>query len=158
MTVYHIKDNYEPGICKAKPGGCPLTAVDEHFNNIEDAYEYSEKLLTEENNLLNDYRNDFLNSINDEIIQEMGMKSCFGDYVETINDLRNPEFSLNNCETVSYYVQQYSNSEQITLDLTTSDFFRKHCANKFFIDDKEYVVDFTYSQIDPYQDFPYVAL
>lgn len=37
MARYHINEKGEPGLCKAKPGNCPLGSADEHHDSPEAA-------------------------------------------------------------------------------------------------------------------------
>lgn len=48
MTIYHIKNDGTPGICRAKPGQCPLGDSSQHFDNELDAMAYAD-LKNEEN-------------------------------------------------------------------------------------------------------------
>lgn len=40
---YHIKKDGTPGICRAKPGNCPLGGDENHFPTKEEAQDYADK-------------------------------------------------------------------------------------------------------------------
>lgn len=42
--TYHIAKNGAPAICTAQPGKCPLGNQDEHFDTVEEAQIYADKL------------------------------------------------------------------------------------------------------------------
>lgn len=44
MQKYHIKKDGTPGICRAKPGNCPLGGENEHYNSIEEAQQKADIL------------------------------------------------------------------------------------------------------------------
>lgn len=53
MVRYHISKSGKPALCSARPGECPLTSVDNHFDSVKDARSSIEnKLLTEYSVLL----------------------------------------------------------------------------------------------------------
>lgn len=45
MTVYHIKQDGTPGVCKAKPGNCPLGGAGLHFDSVEQAEHVSQAIM-----------------------------------------------------------------------------------------------------------------
>lgn len=45
MAKYHIKDNGEPGVCKAQPGKCPKAQESEHYVSAKDAREAYEQRM-----------------------------------------------------------------------------------------------------------------
>lgn len=48
MSKFHINKHGVPAPCKAKPGNCPYGGSESHFNTIEEAQEYANRLHAEE--------------------------------------------------------------------------------------------------------------
>ena len=61
---YHIKKDGTPDICRAKPGNCPLGGDENHFQTIEEAQIYADKLNEEQ--ILEEYKNNFLRNFDNK--------------------------------------------------------------------------------------------
>lgn len=51
-TGFHITASGRPGACYAGEGNCPLKANTKHFSTMQEARDYSEKKLAQDNNVL----------------------------------------------------------------------------------------------------------
>lgn len=52
MTMYHIKKDGTPAVCKAKPGHCPVSSGGEHFTDIATANKVGERMVEVRNSLI----------------------------------------------------------------------------------------------------------
>lgn len=87
-------------------------------------------------------------------------------YVESIDEFRNPEFAMNRCSDIAFSVEEYSEQSEIidypwvaVHETVNGPFLSRHTANGFEDDEgNKWIVDYSYSQVDPKAPFPYVGL
>jgi hypothetical protein len=86
-----------------------------------------------------------------------------GELVESLYEFRDPGLAAGNCYDVASSIEEYmSEDETYTVETTIENvnkpYLINHSANIFTNSQGEsFVVDFTYSQINPDADFPYVS-
>lgn len=82
-------------------------------------------------------------------------------FIDSMAAFKDPSIAMGNCITVAEAVAEYS-SRLGTLELGVVEeevggpFLNAHAANRFEADGRPWVVDYTYSQIDPEAPFPQV--
>lgn len=89
MNRYHITKNGTPGVCKAKPGNCPLAGTNEHFDTKVEAEEFIQKkfessysVISKTKKLTREQRElEVFNNVVDEIAEAGGDVFYVGGYV-----------------------------------------------------------------------------
>lgn len=181
---FHIRKNGDPGECRAKDGECPLdrgkqqTEATTHFPTPEAAqadFEASmsgqlfspqhdanskEKMFVEAVYLAKslDENPELLPDVNDADIPDSMDISEEEGYITSMEQLKDPRNCFGYCgnvaETIMYADKRFG---QISQDCDGPE-LNQHIANTF-TDSKgrEWVVDYTYSQIEPNAEWPYVG-
>lgn len=179
MTIYHINSAGMATVCKANKGLCPFArdgGPHEVFSTAQEAAKWAEDVLTGE------YGNFPIGIKNSQSTKDLARFPI--EELQTIplrdpewlpkhrripadlNKLADPTKSANVCYHISNSLRDISlfNEDyqgpilEVITERPNAPFLSFHSANTFKGDDgKEYVIDFSYSQIDDEAPIPYVA-
>lgn len=173
MNKYHISPSTgEAKPCSAKKD-CPFGSSMPHFKSTQEAQSYFEEIMEEkpkksddELKLLKTLENDNMDTV--VAINESGRKIVIDEKEWEYFDLSSyQEHAQGNSKAIADYISDFSqpmedDEEEYFIPLSTVTYqpigkeLREHSANKFIIQDKEYVVDFSYSEVNPNADYPYI--
>lgn len=86
-------------------------------------------------------------------------------YIESMSEFRDPEFAMNRCADISFAVEEYAartgfmggKLESVHIEVD-GDYLNRHTANTYKDSEgNDWVVDYSYSQINSKAEFPYVG-
>jgi len=177
MAKYHISENGEAKPCNAKIK-CPLGESMPHFSNKEDAQKYFENIMKplpkktdEEKIFLKRLANDNIDTViavNDSSI------SLFlnDDKLDYFDQVQEQQIAQGNSQKIADFMTDFTDGESDyedgLIELETIEYnpigkeLNNHYANTFQTKNpltnkvEDYVVDFSYSEINPNADYPYV--
>jgi GNAT superfamily N-acetyltransferase len=169
---YHISPGSgEPKRCTAKQS-CPFGEDTPHFSNSQEAQTYFEKIMNDppiktdkEKRFLNElkmYSTDILIAVNESDYKI----TVNGQALEYIDKLSDYKIAEGNSKEISEFLTDFTKGESEYEDglIELSNISHKpigselkeHYANSFEVDGETYVLDVTYSEIDPNAEYPYL--
>lgn len=179
MTAkFHISKDGEAKPCKAEIKGCPLGESMPHFNNKEAAQQHFENIMKplpkkteKEEKFLNRLKGDNIDTA--IAINESSLDiNIGGKNLEYFDQVSEPEYSQGNSKEIADFVSSFTEGEDEyddgLIEVKTINYnpigkeIKEHSANIFTAKnpvtnkDEEYVVDFSYSEVNPNADYPYV--
>lgn len=179
MTTYHINSAGLASPCKATKGLCPFAKAGgphEVFSTVQEAAKWAENILTREYGNFSaetkpDVNQNLSRNLSIEALQTIPLKDAewLPKHRRIPADLRklaDPTKSANVCyhisnslRDISLFHEDYSGPIlEVITERPNAPFLTFHSANKFKGEDgKDYIIDFSYSQIDDEAPIPYVA-
>lgn len=172
---YHIRDNGEPGRCRALVQ-CPLGQdSSDHFETPDQARLHFENIMSSSVEDVSEKAKDFLKH-NDFMIKETlavisdsGNDIIIGGRVlEDMSEARFQEVVSGNSKEIAELVASYTEGEDdyddglfemsiVSHKPIGSELTVEHFANVFERDGQKYILDSAYAEINPNADFPYVS-
>lgn len=173
MSKFHISPSTgEAKPCKAEVS-CPFGSSMPHFENKQEAQAHFEKIMKPkpsktdaEKKLLKTLENDNMDTV--VAINESGRKITInGQNWDFFDMAADQEYSQGNSKEIAEYISNFSqpmedDEEEYFIPLKTLTYkpigkeLNNHSANVFTIQEKEYIVDFAYSEINPNAAYPYI--
>lgn len=179
MTIYHINSAGLAAVCKADKGLCPYAkdgGPHEAFSTAQEATKWAEKVLASEYGSFpaeskgaqkaEDSPKFPIEELKNIPLNDPEWLPQHRRIPADLNKLADPTKSANVCYHISNSLRDISvfneDYQGPTLEVITerpnAPFLTFHSANKFKGEDgKEYVIDFSYSQIDDEAPIPYIA-
>jgi hypothetical protein len=137
MAKWHLNTKGDPGVCKAVQGKCPFG---QHFENGDEA------------------RN---------IESNFAELRVNGELLPYADRLRDPELAKGNSKFISDYLRDFTDDEERRIDglptygvtehTPTGSLVSTHSANTLQANGETYVVDFSFAEVDPNAEWPYVG-
>lgn len=124
----------------------------------------TDEIRAEAESLANDMEEDgalpAVTPLDDSLADEDGLY-----YVESMSEFRDPEFAMNRCADISFAVEEYAartgfmGGKLVSVHIEVDgDYLTRHTANTYKDEEgNDWVVDYSYSQINSKADFPYVG-
>lgn len=176
---YHLNaETGEVGTCRASSGKCPFGGDEVHFTNAQDAgrafetmmgssfgaaskvsVEEVEAVRSEARALAAQFLDDpdWLPPVDDPskpdgIDEEKG-------YIDSLEAFKDPALARGNCSVVADAVQEFTEGEyEVIEEEVGGPHLNIHVANVYTDRaGRKWVIDYTYSQIDPQAEWPHVA-
>jgi hypothetical protein len=87
-------------------------------------------------------------------------------YVESIDEFRDPEFAMNRCQDIAFAVEEYAeragfmDGKLVAVHVEVDgEYLSRHTANTYKDSEgNDWIIDYSYSQVNSKADFPYVGL
>lgn len=179
MTIYHINSAGLAAVCKADKGLCPFAkdgGPHEDFSTAQEATKWAEKTLAREYGGFSGKRKEVQKAEDSFRFPIEELKNIPLNDPEwlpkhrripaDLNKLADPTKSANLCYHISNSLRDIAifNEDyrgpilEVITERPNAPFLTFHSANKFKGEDgEEYVIDFSYSQIDDEAPIPYIA-
>lgn len=176
MTKYHINKKGEPGVCKALES-CPLASSEQHFPDKESAREAFEKVMEPRQPLTPEEEADRKSAhldqyelvviMNDSVLYSQPLLELNGQsYMDFDAVGQDDNFGESRSASIAEFVREFSGDESMEEDGWKELEVVEHkpmggnldsrSANFYYYDGKTYVVDYSYAEIDPNHEWPYL--